>query len=93
MGCIPPYTPGDLTSIQDLQSEAHLEPLAEKELDVLQGSPLSLEWWMEDVLEEQWFTDAACVKILTGPHKPDLSGPLAQVEVGLNISDPLHQDG
>ena len=36
MGCIPPYTPGDLTSIQDLLSEAHLEPLAEKELDVLQ---------------------------------------------------------
>ena len=93
MGCIPPYTPGDLTSIQDLQSEAHLEPLAEKELDVLQGSPLSLEWWMEDVLEERWFTYAAHAKILTGPREPDLSEPLAQVEVGLNNSDPLHQDG
>ena len=84
MGCIPPYTPGDLTSIQDLLSEAHLEPLTGKELDVLHGSPLSLEWWMEDVLEERWFTYAAHAKILTGPCEPDLPGPLAQVEVRLN---------
>ena len=56
------------------------------------GSPVGLQEWLDDMLEEEWVADAARAKIPIRPHKSELPGPGAQVEVGLNISEPQPQD-